>query len=82
MAGYCSGKRCAISIANGKRVIKCNATKCMDYENGTCSLGLIDIKTDGQHAFCMDFDNGSVMDELKAESGGNVKIAQVILTEV
>jgi hypothetical protein len=71
----------AIKIANGKRVVKCNATRCMDYDNGTCSLLMIDIKTDGKDAFCMDFDNGSVMEELKTELTGKTATAQYILSE-
>jgi len=64
--------RTAVKIANGKKVVRCDAKKCMDYENGTCTLGELCIKTDGRDAFCMDYDAGSVMDELKQEIKGNV----------
>lgn len=53
----------AIQIGNKKRVVKCSCKDCMDWEDGTCSLDKIDIRPDKDHAYCMDFDSGSVMEE-------------------
>lgn len=71
----------AKKIANAKKVVKCAAKDCMDFEDGGCSLLELCIKTDGKEAFCMDYDNGSVMEELKAETRGKVSTSTVILIE-
>jgi len=64
----------ARKIANSKKVIKCSAKNCMDWENGTCTLGELIIKTDGKEAFCMDYDAGSVMEELKSDGAVSIKL--------
>jgi hypothetical protein len=59
------------NITSPSRTIKCNATSCMDNENGECILSWIQINVEDGKAICADYSeqDSDIVNAFKKEIG-------------